>query len=294
MSSPADLLRAHYTVGFPNSFFDFWDFASRLAERGIQLDDSPLGIKLGRAFDAFEPGLDRDSFDPVRESRYPLDPPEFFTMLHGDTDGLHWGYYLDDPEDPDFLVAAYYHGDAYEIWPAGRNLFEAVRAHLEQAHRDALEYVEYDPEHEDVYEERLDQLEMIRSLLTSYEGGSRTEEGTDYLAKYIVTRDMTAPTRDGMGIVVPSDTYRAPQGSLRLEEGSSRPSAEEIGSYLTEGWGAMRAGYPGTALKVAKDLWVFSEHFEDTSKLCDEAYAALERPFLRRMLTLARESRSVS
>ncbi|MFK7986745.1 MAG: ADP-ribosylation family protein [Sandaracinaceae bacterium] len=29
--------------------------------------------------------------------RHALDPPEFFTVMCGHTDGLHWGYWFDDP-----------------------------------------------------------------------------------------------------------------------------------------------------------------------------------------------------
>jgi hypothetical protein len=293
MRSSSELLRAQYTVEFPDSFFAFWDFANEVGARGIALGDGPLDIRLSRAFDALKPDLDLRAFDPIRQSRYRLDLPEFFTMLHGETDGLHWGYYLDDPGDPSFLVAAYYHGDSFEIWPAGHDLLEALRAQLEQAHRDAWEYLEYDPAHAGVYEDRLGQLETIRDVLAPYESDRTTEQGAEYLAKYAVRRDMTASTRDGMGIVVPEDTYQPAERDARFEDGSYLPSAEEVRAYLTDGWDAMKEGHPGTALKVGKDLWVFPEHVEQAAALCDAAYAALGRPFLRSMLTQALELRAL-
>ena len=41
-----------------------------------------------------------------------LDPPEFFTVLLGNVDRLHWGLYLDDPADEGRgCVASYYAND---------------------------------------------------------------------------------------------------------------------------------------------------------------------------------------
>ena len=64
--------------------------------------------------------------------RYYNDPPEFFTLLLGDMDGLHWGYYLDDSATQSGCVASYYTNDAFELMPDGDTLFEALRLDLEQ------------------------------------------------------------------------------------------------------------------------------------------------------------------
>src|SRR5439155_1451794 len=78
--------------------------------------------------------------------RYALDPPEFFTALAGDTDKLHWGYYLDDPgAGPSGCVAYYYAADAFDLSVGGDTLFEAVRLELEYRCADLTDYLAEDP-----------------------------------------------------------------------------------------------------------------------------------------------------
>src|SRR6185295_13090157 len=121
MDGPARraLLAGHYGLELPDDFFAFAEFARELAGRGLALADEPLAIRLGSAFDVCRSDFVADGFNPLWDSRYPNDPPEFLTILHGHTDGLHWGYYVDDPATANFPVASYYHRDAFVIGVAG-------------------------------------------------------------------------------------------------------------------------------------------------------------------------------
>ena len=78
-------------------------------------------------------------------TRYYDDPPEFFTVFSGDTDGLHWGYWFDDPDNsPSCCVAEYFSRDAFELTEDGETLFEAFRLQLEGHYETTLEYMEAD------------------------------------------------------------------------------------------------------------------------------------------------------
>jgi hypothetical protein len=266
---------------------DIAEFAEFADEAGSSLAAGPLGIRLGVAFDAFKPGTDPSAYDPVPASRYLLDPPELLTVLHGDTDGLHWGYFVDDPGEPEPGVAATYANDAYAIYPAGDTLVEAVRKILEERYRDALDHVESDPAFGDVYAEQLRVLDGLRSLLTKHGTGERRETGLGYLERYPVVRHPDLPTVDGMGVVAPDAGDYWIDDADRFEGGQPPAPLEERRAYCAEGRRALEAGDAGTALKVGRDLWPFADQLDDVCRLLDHAYAALDRPYLRQTLETA-------
>lgn len=248
-------------------------------------------MSLAEAFSALEPGRETSAYDPLRLSRYRLDPPEFLTVLHGPVDGLHWGYYVDDPADADFAVASYYHSDTFELRTVGYTLFDALRAHLEQTHRDLHDAMRHDPAQGDVYRRHLDDLDRVRDVLGGYATGDRAGRGAEYLGRYPVRRDVTAPTRDGMGIVAPPALYREPEGAGRFEDPSFLPAPPEATAYRQAGLDALAGGFPGTALKVGKDLWLYPENLGPTYDLLDSSYAALGREPLRKALSVSRQGR---
>ena len=99
-----------YSIPFPDSFFAFWDFA--------QTHDSLLdllGIGLVGPFDELRDREDRSGW----AARYYDDPPEFLTLAIGSSDGLHWGYYIDDPGHPSFPVVSFYSKDFFSVTVSG-------------------------------------------------------------------------------------------------------------------------------------------------------------------------------
>src|SRR4051812_12166300 len=158
-------LREMYGFDFPDDLFRFWEFANRvkpleplsaLAEATETHLVGPFEVLAGR-FDGRTP-----RYSLLLHWRYYDDPPEFFTVLAGGTDGLHWGYYLDDPASPAGCVASYYANDAFEFSVNGDDLFEAVRLSLEYHHRDCEEYREEDPEDAADYDATLREIDRIR------------------------------------------------------------------------------------------------------------------------------------
>src|SRR5262249_48196687 len=144
--------------------------------------------------------------------RYATDPPEFFTALAGDADGLHWGYYLDDPAAGSGCVAYYYAADAFDLSVGGDTLFEAVRLGLESRHADLTAYLAEDPGGAAGYEAELRRLDDLRGALRRYATGDRFEQGGAYTDRYqgesARAERAVGATLDGMGVAVPPGLYR--------------------------------------------------------------------------------------
>lgn len=294
-------LRQLYGFDFPEDFFRFWEFATRLrpleplaalAEAtGIHLV-GPFEVLAGR-FDGRAP-----RHSQLLHWRYSMDPPEFFTVLAGDTDGLHWGYYLDDPAAGEGCVASYYANDAFELYADGDSLFEAVRMRVEQHYRDCEDYRFEDPEHAEDYDQTLQALDALRAAIQQYSTAGRGETGAEYEERYpprvIRSARVVAATREGMGIVVPPELYRP----LRVKDKklwSLLRKEDDPAELVGEARRALREGFPGTALKLGKDLWSFAagRRAEYAYELLDAAYAALGREPLRRVLQAHRANREL-
>jgi hypothetical protein len=294
-------LRSLYGFDFPEDFFAFWELACRC--RPLEpldfLEDTtethlvgPFEVLAGR-FDKRRPKLPHHL-----HWRFYLDPPEFFTVLTGGTDGLHWGYYLDDPATGSGGVASYYAADGFEMTADGDTLFEAVRLSLEEHYRDCDEYREDDPEYADDYEATMRAIDKQRTALCRHATDDRPEIGDEYVEKYqgLSTRNerIVADTYEGLGIVVPRKKYR--RLSLKDRKLWSRLRKDDNPRDLVdEAMQALRDGFPGTALKLGKDLWAFGGEHQTmyAYDLLDAAYAALGRDVLRRVLAVHRENRDL-
>jgi hypothetical protein len=294
-------LRELYGFDFPDDFFLFWEFACRrrpleplavLAETSGAHLVGPFEV-LGGRFDRRRPRLSQ-----YLHWRYYKDPPEFFTLLAGNVDGLHWGYFLDDPALPGACVASFYANDAFELTPDGDTLFEAVRLHLEECYRDCDEYRDQDPEHAADYELRMRNLDALRGALCRYATEERAETGDEYVEKYQLRSArgarVVAATQESMGIVVDPQQYRPLKVKDRKLWARLRKD-DNPRDLVDEAFAALRAGFPGTALKLGKDLWAAGgEHQTMYSyELLGAAYEALGRDVLRRVLAEHRAHRDL-
>jgi hypothetical protein len=282
-------VRAEYGFDFPDDFHRFWDFLNRLAplEPSRALDDlgvtpvGPFEVLAGR----FDGRVSRHSL--LLHWRYYADPPEFFTVLAGDVDRLHWGYWLDDPDaGPASCVASYYAADGLALEANGDDLFAAVRLHLEYLHADAETYRDEDPESTDEYDRRLDRLAELRDRLTPFAGG--TEVGEVYVQAHAGRTGragrVVARTRSGLGIVAPRESYR-PLSRTDKPLWAYLRKTKNPQSLVEEARQALNEGHPATALKLGQDLWAMGgPRGRYSEELLDEAYAALGRETLRRVL----------
>jgi hypothetical protein len=204
---------------------------------------------------------------------------------------LHWGYYVDDPHFPTFPVVSYYSNDAFKLTVVGDTLFEALRDEVESHYSGCIELIDYYPDEKDTYQRYLDRLTHLRERLQTFATGERGEVGGEYVAKYRamsgLSRRVIAPTRDGMGIIVSDGKYRPVSGDDPYQLWDYRPTIQEVQEKTEEALQLLAQGYPGAALKLGKDLWVYRDFREASYALLDAAYADLSRELLRELLHMA-------
>ena len=100
---------------------------------------SPDGIMIWFEDDGLERKT-RDGLDARLEGRYRADPPELVTVMGGDTDGLHYGLWYDDPAELPSFVASNYARDSAET-----GVYEpTVLAELLGQLRQRIEHPEYE------------------------------------------------------------------------------------------------------------------------------------------------------
>ncbi len=291
MPTPEQRIRDFYGFDFPDDFFEFREFMSGLPRKALE------DVCAMRPAFAFAVAAGRKAEDypdhPHWEDRYYSDLPEFITLFTGSCDGLHFGYFFDAPGELPPVCAHYWHSDTFEHALDGDTIFEMVREHIEYAESDNLENMEYDEDDAAFYRRRLKQGEKLRGKLSKYFGAKRRETGEEYLDTYggSAWREPVAHTWDQLGIVVPKAKYKKLKRdlfsgiSVKLTKTVVKPLVAQARKQLV-------AGYPGSALKLGRDLWVWAEQFPECYELLDDAYAALGREPLRRLMLEAREFRA--
>ncbi|MFO0880365.1 MAG: DUF2228 domain-containing protein [Gemmataceae bacterium] len=296
-------IRAEYGFDFPDDFYRFWEFVNRLAPleplTALQKDldlvlVGPFEVLSGR----FDGRVPRHNL--VLHWRYHDDPPEFFTVLVGGGDGLHFGYFLDDPDSGSGCLSSYYSCDAYELSADGNTLFEAVRLHLEYYQADLETDGDYGFIPPEEREGGTAALARIRQRLCEYATADRPEIGEEYTETYAGTcarnDRVVAETWEGMGIVVPAERYRPLSlTGRRLWRQLHQNKKVDLAGLIDEARTALQAGFPGAMLELGKNLWV-SEHAdrrEIAFQLLDEAYSALGRETLRQVLHAHHVNRSL-
>jgi hypothetical protein len=292
-------LRELYGFDFPDDLFLFWDFVNRLQPLEplkALLDYSihlvgPFEVLAGR-FDHHTPRLSL-----LLHWRYYLDPPEFFTVL-ASGDGLHWGYYLDAPDEDCGCVASYFAYEAFEIAMDGDDLFHAVRLFLEELQGDSEQDHSYGLIEDTEWTQTQARLAALRESLTVYATSERPETGAAYVDRYAGLasrqRNIVAATLEGMGIVVPRESYR-PLSRKDRKLWPYLSETEDPADVVEEARQALREGFPGTALKLGKELWAVGgqRHNEYAYELLDAAYRALDRDGLRNVLNVHRANRDL-
>lgn len=295
MPTPEQRIRDFYGFDFPDDFFRFREFMAELPRK--LLEDACDMVPTG-AFNIAAGRKPKDYPDhPYWEDRYYNDLPEFVTVLRGSIDGLHWGYVFDAPGERPPVVAHFWNSDTIEHDIDGDTLFEAVRYRLEESESEYQEMMEDDPDEAAYYRKRLKQVDKLRDKLSKYFGADRPETGEDYTDLYdgSAWRKPVAETWDHLGIIVPKGKYR----KLKSDPFADPHTGEErkitkvvVKSLVAEARKQLAAGYPGAALKLGRDLWVWARPHPVCYELLDEAYAALGREPLRRLLVEARAFRA--
>ncbi len=285
-----DRIKSLFGFQFPKDFFDFYKFINKHLFTVDIL--STLNMSLGSVFDVFQLDMEEEKEENLKEllkpSRYYNDPPEFVTVLIGDVDSLHWGYFFDKPSVVRPFVVNYYHSDTYEMAVSGQTLFEALRIRLEFLYLDTLELLEEDNDDEDIeiYNTDLQKYALIRELLLPYTDNI-TEIGDDYLdadAK-VIRDDAVAKTRNHLGIIATESEYK------KISQITAKQSKKTIEGIIKETRDAIKEGFPATALQTGQNLWTNPDFREETYEFLNIAYTQLKRPILIKLMLIAKEIR---
>jgi|KBSSwiStaDraftv2_1062776.scaffolds.fasta_scaffold753830_2 hypothetical protein len=280
-------IRNFYGFEFPDDFFRFREFIAGLPS-GVLRDACDMSLAF--PFDLADGKLpSRFPDHPHWEDRYYHDLPEFVTLFTGTTDGLHYGYFFDAPGELPPVVVHYWHSDTFEHTIDGDTLFEATRWLLEKVQSD---FLADEPGQTDYCRERLDQVETVRTRLSAFWGAEREQTGQEYLSEFQGSswRKPVAKTWDGLGIVVPPATFTKltsnPWAGYQAD-----PQRLQVEQLVAEAMRELRAGRPGAALQLGRNLWVWARDFPECYSLLDAAYSALGREPLRRLMSEARSWR---
>lgn len=156
-----------YGVHFPDDLFEFWDWYTAQPSEITDIIHHVLELRLVGVFDVLCGQFDNVQlrYSPRMHWRFAQDPPEFITIAGGSMDGLHWGYWFDDPERLAPVVVSYFARDAFELRTVGNTWIEALYLEIEEQAEGMRENIEDDPDSEDYYVECLEDLDRLRDAL---------------------------------------------------------------------------------------------------------------------------------
>ncbi|KAK8728011.1 hypothetical protein OTU49_009336 [Cherax quadricarinatus] len=137
--SPEDIrynVEQKFLLEMPDDFFDFWDFCSQINKEKPEEALAKAGLTLVGPYDVLTGKLkslkSRKISSYVCHWRYFYDPPEFMTVIAGDENEYHIGYYRDDPFSLPGFVASMSSIKPGNIKPLGENIFAGVCSYLTQ------------------------------------------------------------------------------------------------------------------------------------------------------------------
>ncbi|GIG02989.1 ADP-ribosylation family protein [Catellatospora citrea] len=277
----AKRFRDVYGLRLPRHMAVFAAFFDSLGKRGRNLADDALGLTPGGITSYFDAdGLaltGRDGLDERLESRFRRDPPEFVTIMWGNSDGEHFGLWYDDPAEPPTFVAHNFARDSAETWTSGSRsgLVEILRR-IDKGDADAA----YDPQLDDPERQRL--RDRFRQLVGEFADADRQACAADGLSRWF--GEHRPPILGALCPALPADAGDPRGGDERANERfrAYRAGAVEVRDWIAEAERELAAGAPAYALVLGQELhWMDSDAFRaDALRLLTGAYRALGRDAL--------------
>lgn len=252
------------------TFAAFWRSLDEIQRRGMRhLGRSPGGIMVW-----FEDGglerKTRDGLDPRLEDRFRCDPPELVTVMWGDTDGLHFGLWYDDPANPPTCVAHNYARDSAETWRDDEPTPLAVLAAR------LREYID-DP-HGDRGEPAPLSVHAAREAQAWFTAADRAALAADPPAARWAKADRI-PTLGTFGPALPPGAGSIRVGGTEERSKAWRTQGPRVRKWLESAKRDCAEGKPAAALTFGLDLhWLDAEeHRADALALMVMAYEKLGR-----------------
>jgi histone PARylation factor 1-like protein len=253
-------------------------FAALAASDGGALND--MGISPWGVTDYFrDGGLDRcgrDGLDLRLHARFRRDPAEFVTVMSGDSDGLHYGLWFDDPAELPTVIARNYARDSAETWAStAPTLLRVVREEVDRFLSD------YGDERKEV--ERVTPLIDALGWYTAADEAALRQDGPTRLA--LAPRSYLAMSLMPLVPQGSGDPQVAASGS-RLDAFQKDPT--QAAEWIVEARRQLAAGQPALALAVGSELhWLdLDVHRQTGLGLLLGAYHALGRDALAEIATV--------
>jgi hypothetical protein len=209
----------------------------------------------------------RDGLDARLEGRYRADPPEFVSVMGGDSDGLHFGLWYDDPAELPSFIASNWARDSAETGRDEATVLSELRENL----RRRFEEPDYPDEPPPLC------LYAYRAAIEWFQSADQRALADDGPRRWA-----DAPRGEIVGGMAPAllPSHGNPRANYRdsqkrheaYREGKAQPIIDEA---LRE----LKNGKPAYALVVGRELhWCDSDETREASlKLLTGAYQALGR-----------------
>lgn len=281
MPEHRDRIRDYFGFTAPDEFFSFWEFAKSVdAPSPLYAFEELTMITMCGPFSVLAGDFEtrQANYDPCLHWRYFGDPPELVTILTGGTDGLHWGYVIDQPQDGPQGIVGYFAGDDVTVFQESSSLFQMLENHLERTLKEMR--LEVSGNKKLAKDKRfLIQMDECEDLL-------------DNTRAFVRRHRLSVPETNELTFVDhcnPPPPFEFPA----MEDFDKLPQLVEIG--IRE---LMAQGYTvdDARLKIGRLLWHW--HYDGNSQLetiafdlLDKVYATLDRKFLQHVLRQHREHR---
>jgi hypothetical protein len=249
-----------------------WRSLSPLEAEGMDwLGRSPGGIMLWLDDDGLA-RVPRDGLDPRLHDRFRCDPPELVTVMWGNTDGLHYGLWYDDPAELPSCIAHNYARDSAETWAGAATVIQVLRGDLD----DRLAAPDYPDEPPP--EGALALVEALRWFEEPDDAAFYADDTPRY------ADHERGEILGGMAPALPAGAGdpRATSALVERREAAYRARAPDVAGWLAEARAELARGQPAFALTLGRELhWLDADAFraEGLELLC-AAYAALGRDAL--------------
>lgn len=236
--------------------------------RGLsQLGRSGGGILVWFEDGGLERGT-RDDLDPRLDCRFRCDPPELVTIAWGDSDGLHYGLWFDDPAEPATTIVANYARDSAETWDARkRSMLDLLREQIAERGRHADE-----PQTLGIV--------MLTSAIEWFTREAEPELSADPPSSWAGVERPSVSGSMGPALRPEHGDPRASEESARYE--AYRAKAPEVRMWIERARDELVEGRPAYALVLDRELhWFDNDEWRaEGLELMVAAYRALGRDAL--------------
>lgn len=260
-------LPAHLAV-----FAALFESLTPLERSGMQsMGRWPAGIMLFFEADGLERQT-REGLDGRLEMRFRRDPPELVTVMSGDSDGLHYGLWYDDPAELPSCIAANWARDSAETEERGPTVLQVLRNELEARFDEGDED---EPVPLGVF--------ALAAAVEWFAEADRSAWEVEGIPRWAgATR---GPILGGICPALPHEAGNPQPGwdALQLRQSLYRdPAQEGYGALIANARQELASGAPALALTVGHELhWMDDDATRDEAlELLTEAYRALGRDAL--------------